>query len=1042
MKRLQPDTIRWSKIQKSYVRGIQSIFLILILLGTYTPNGQAQCTPIANAVPGVTLTYVQGGGTNATGVAYNPIFNVYYAAIAGNPGFPLETFDAAGTPLFQTNTGFDMRGLWWNFNLNQLESNGYNAGGIWSYDLNGTGYALNTGTSVFTGYNQPSVQSVGDYNCVDNEIWYYNAGSIMKRDRATNALIANLPITGLPVGTGNLNNNTVFYTDCQGHEIGILDYVTKRVYFADKTTGAYSGMSQLPAATVTNNAFRASWANNMVWTYNTANRTWSSFSVLTGFNTACSVIACTPPTLVIDDLTDCSPNTVDLNNAVNGASTPGTVTFYATAADATAATNPISNTVAISGVYYIRLEDPTDPTCFSTGSVNVTINPIYNLNENVSVCPNGTVTYPDATTAVITANTSYTSNLTTVAGCDSIIVTNVTLYPISNTVENVSVCPNGTVTYPDATTAVITANTSYTSSLTTVNGCDSIIVTNVTLYPISNTVENVSVCPNGTVTYPDATTAVITANTSYTSNLTTVNGCDSIIVTNVTLYAVSNTSQNISACENSSVTYPDGSTAVITASTSYTSTLTTVNGCDSIIVTNVTMDPIYNINENINACQNSTVTYPDGTTTVIIANTSYTSNLVSAAGCDSIIVTNVTMDLLPNPGTNGTISFCSTDPSSDLFAVLGGSPDVGGIWTPAMVSGTGVFNPAVDPAGTYTYEINSACGIVSAQIDVTVNTTDDATFSYAAASFCENDPNPTPTITGTSGGTFTISGGGVINASTGEIDIAASGTGNFSVTYTTNGSCPDSFVFDVSLLEQSDATITAAGPFCDYDAAVQLIATDPGGTWSGTGVDPTTGIFDPTQADIGINTITYTISGQCGDVQSIQIIVSAAPSITTINDTTINLDASVDLLTTSTGSTYSWSPNIWLDCSDCLSPTATPEETITYIVTTEENGCVATDMVSIFVLYDPVIFVPNIFSPNGDNNNDVLYVRGKGVTSLNFIVYDRWGEKVFESTDLDNGWDGNFRGKKMNPAVFVYYVEAGLNNGTTVTKKGDVTLIR
>ena len=243
-------------------------------------------------------------------------------------------------------------------------------------------------------------------------------------------------------------------------------------------------------------------------------------------------------------------------------------------------------------------------------------------------------------------------------------------------------------------------------------------------------------------------------------------------------------------------------------------------------------------------------------------------------------------------------------------------------------------------------------------------------------------------------------------------------------------------------MEQSDATITAAGPFCDYDAAVQLIATDPGGTWSGTGVDPTTGIFDPTQADIGINTITYTISGQCGDVQSIQIIVSAAPSITTINDTTINLDASVDLLTTSTGSTYSWSPNIWLDCSDCLSPTATPEETITYIVTTEENGCVATDMVSIFVLYDPVIFVPNIFSPNGDNNNDVLYVRGKGVTSLNFIVYDRWGEKVFESTDLDNGWDGNFRGKKMNPAVFVYYVEAGLNNGTTVTKKGDVTLIR
>jgi gliding motility-associated-like protein len=112
------------------------------------------------------------------------------------------------------------------------------------------------------------------------------------------------------------------------------------------------------------------------------------------------------------------------------------------------------------------------------------------------------------------------------------------------------------------------------------------------------------------------------------------------------------------------------------------------------------------------------------------------------------------------------------------------------------------------------------------------------------------------------------------------------------------------------------------------------------------------------------------------------------------------------------------------------------------VITVEENGCTSQDTVSIIVSYEPVIFVPNIFSPNGDNNNDVLYVRGRGIDYVTFYVYDRWGEKVFESTRMEDGWDGTFRGKPMNPAVFVYYVEATFLDGTSTTLKGDVTLIR
>jgi large repetitive protein len=88
------------------------------------------------------------------------------------------------------------------------------------------------------------------------------------------------------------------------------------------------------------------------------------------------------------------------------------------------------------------------------------------------------------------------------------------------------------------------------------------------------------------------------------------------------------------------------------------------------------------------------------------------------------------------------------------------------------------------------------------------------------------------------------------------------------------------------------------------------------------------------------------------------------------------------------------------------------------------------------------IFIPNIFSPNNDGLNDVLYVRGEGIAQLSFIVYHRWGEKVFETNDPHHGWDGTFKGKPAETGVYVYLVEARLENGMTVKRSGNVTLVR
>lgn len=402
----------------------------------------------------------------------------------------------------------------------------------------------------------------------------------------------------------------------------------------------------------------------------------------------------------------------------------------------------------------------------------------------------------------------------------------------------------------------------------------------------------------------------------------------------------------------------------------------------------------------------------------------------------------ITVDATPDPGTNGAASFCLTDPSTDLSNLLGGSPDPGGTWSPALTSGTGVFNPSSDPAGIYTYTLTNSCGTFTSQANVSFYPTEDPSFAFSAAAICQSDPNPIPVISGTAGGSFTINNGGSINNATGEVDVASTGVGTYTITYTTSGPCPETSNYSLTIVPNEDATINAAGPFCSADAIYVLQAVNAGGTWSGTGVDPLTGAFDPGQANLGSNTITYTIPGLCGEAQSIQVDVIASPTITTLSDTTINSETTIELTTTGSGGTYTWSPSTGLDCNDCESPNANPEETTLYTVTLEENGCATTETVLVSISFVPVVFVPNIFSPNGDENNDVLYVRGQGIKEMTFMIYDRWGEKVFESTDKAIGWDGTFRGDKMNPAVFMYYLVGTYLDDTPFNLKGDVTLIR
>ncbi len=173
------------------------------------------------------------------------------------------------------------------------------------------------------------------------------------------------------------------------------------------------------------------------------------------------------------------------------------------------------------------------------------------------------------------------------------------------------------------------------------------------------------------------------------------------------------------------------------------------------------------------------------------------------------------------------------------------------------------------------------------------------------------------------------------------------------------------------------------------------------------------------------------------------VLIAEADPISILNGQSSQLSVNLD------GLNYSWEPSGSLSNANTQNPLATPSQTTTYTVSAGEGDCITTSQVTVrvsdFICGGPNIFVPNAFSPNGDGENDVLFAFGQNdlfPLELVFRIYNRWGQKVFETTDFDQGWDGFYNGKLSDPAVFDYYIEVTCPDGEEFFEKGNITLIR
>ncbi len=295
-------------------------------------------------------------------------------------------------------------------------------------------------------------------------------------------------------------------------------------------------------------------------------------------------------------------------------------------------------------------------------------------------------------------------------------------------------------------------------------------------------------------------------------------------------------------------------------------------------------------------------------------------------------------------------------------------------------------------------------------------------------------------------------------------------TDTFNMVYLVKGythfGCVDSMSVKISVLDTNFNQVSGDTAIC-IGGSAQLWAIShsvssnldiPSYLWTpATGLDNPTS-YHPIATPDTTTTYTLVIRENACFFDTVKVKVSVEPYpviLLTPKSEHVSAGTAVQMTTTITNTpiqTYVWTPGNTVSCDTCANPKITPTApTTTYTVTvTSIYGCTSYDTVTIFIgCNSDQVFIPNVFTPNGDGMNDRFYISGKGLKTITlFQIYNRWGQLVYQVENVNPndpaaGWDGTFKGEVLEPDVFMYKVQAICElGGQTFKYQGDISLVR
>ena len=720
--------------------------------------------------------------------------------------------------------------------------------------------------------------------------------------------------------------------------------------------------------------------------------------------------------------------------------------------------------------------------CDSVVTTTISILPAINIAQQSTTCdssasgiffeyldnPNGcdtviqtTVSYLPPDTTMITQLTCNSDSvgittqlLTNQTGCDSVIITTTTVTaPQDTTILFVTTCDSSLLGITQSietnhagcdsliitTTSIAPSDTTYLTGIscdsaslgviyyatTGSEGCDSIVITTIvaglpdTTYLFSTSCDSASLgvfemqyttaqqCDSlviTTVTYSAQDSTFITSTSCdpsavgvFIQMLTNAFGCDSIVTETISLLPSSATSINSTTC--------DPAEAGV-----FTNTLTNQYGCDSIITETITLLP-------------SDATFLSGTTCNSSEAGMFITTHINQYGCDSIVT--LTVSLIPSDTT--ILSFKTCDPSG-----------VGN-----------VENILIGQDGCDSLVIETTSLFPLPQLNLVVTSDFNG---YGISCFGEHDGSIEAISSGEDPFQYSWSTGDTTQSITGL------GAGDYDVLITDANGCLASEAIALNQPGVFSIGFEVSQPDCFTNEAGTISVLQSGGVlpvrYSKDGITyQSSPIF--TDLSAGSYTIIALDANDCKAKEIIMINVSVDISVDLGDDQVImpgdtsTIEALVNVPFDSLAS-ITWTGLMNPNCPTCLTQFVAPIITTAYTVSVSNaQGCTDLDSMIVFVQRNIDIYIPNVFSPNGDGINDHLLISaGTDVEEIeSFTIFDRWGNMIylnehFLPNDPSEAWDGKRKSVTLNPGVYAYKMIAHFSDGRSEVRYGDITLMR